>query len=124
MSKRPSSRTPASGMEEFVSLLQETETAGINSLRKLRYFIKFANNEGKSMAELAGRAKTPEYNDIQQAVIELSVGRYNASVAPHLVTLGTQKSSKPGSGRRKPIRLTPRGRRLYRKLDRYCSSRG
>ena len=114
----------ASGTEDFVRLLESTEKAGINSLRKLRYFIVFANNEGKSMAELAGRAKTRDYNEIQQAVIELSVGRYNASTAPHLIRLGDQQTARPGTGRRKPIRLTAKGRRLYTKIDDYCQRRG
>lgn len=108
------------GMEEFVSLLESAERAGINSIRKLRYFIEFADNQGKSMAELAGRAKTRRYNDVQQAVIELSVGRYNASAAPDLIRLGSHKTAKPGVGRRKPIRLSPKGKRLYAKLERYC----
>jgi hypothetical protein len=108
---------------DFVRLLETTEKAGINSLRKLRYFIVFANNEGKSMAELAGRAKTPDYNDTQQAVIELSVGRYNAAVSPKLIRLGEQKTARPGSGRRKPIHLTAKGRRLYQKIDEFCTGR-
>ena len=107
---------------EFQKLLESTERAGINSLRKLRYFIFFAHNEGKSMAELAGRAKTRDYNEIQQAVIELSIGRHNAAVAPGLVQLGEQKTAKPGSGRRKPIRLTAKGRRLYRRIDGFCAA--
>jgi len=110
----------ADSTRDFVRLLETTEKAGINSLRKLRYFIVFANNEGKSMAELAGRAKTRDYNEIQQAVIELSVGRYNASMAPDLIRLGDQKTTRPGTGRRKPIRLTAKGRRLYRKIDDFC----
>ncbi|MEJ2089686.1 MAG: hypothetical protein P8Y69_14680 [Gammaproteobacteria bacterium] len=113
----------SSHTREFVKLMEATERAGINSLRKLKYFIIFANNEGKSMAELAGRAKTKSYNEIQQAVIELSVGRYNATAAPHLIRLGGQKSTRPGAGRRKPIRLTAKGRRLYRKIDDYCAGR-
>jgi hypothetical protein len=108
----------------FMKLLDTTEKAGINSLRKLRYFIVFANNEGKSMAELAGRAKTRDYNEIQQAVIELSVGRYNAAMAPELIRLGSQKTSRPGTGRRKPIQLTAKGRRLYKKIDDYCETLG
>ncbi len=111
-------------MESFLKLMETAEKAGINSVRKLRYFIEFANNEGKSMAELAGRAKTQKYNEIQQAVIELSVGRYNALVAPNLVHLGSQRTAKPGSGRRKPIRLTAKGRRLYRKIGEYCERQG
>ncbi|MEM8765934.1 MAG: hypothetical protein AAGE43_00700 [Pseudomonadota bacterium] len=117
-------QTPASSTEEFLKLLERTEQAGINSLRKLRYFLLFAHNEGKSMAELAGRAKTRDYNEIQQAVIELSVGRHNANVAPELVQLGVQKTARPGSGRRKPIRLTPKGRRLYRRIDAFCGGAG
>ncbi len=116
-------RTPTSGTDEFLKLLERTERAGINSLRKLRYFLLFAHNEGRSMAELAGRAKTRDYNEIQQAVIELSVGRHNANVAPGLVQLGMQKTARPGSGRRKPIRLTPKGRRLYRRIDAFCNER-
>jgi hypothetical protein len=108
---------------ELVELIEATEKAGINSLRKLKYFILFANNEGKSMAELAGRAKTKDYNEIQQAVIELSVGRYHAATAPQLIRLGDQKTTRPGTGRRKPIRLTPKGRRLFRKIDSYCTGR-
>ncbi len=111
------------GTEDFVKLLESAEKAGINSVRKLRYFIDFANNEGKSMAELAGKAKTQEYNEIQQAIIELSVGRYNALMSPNLIQLGTQKSKKPGAGRRKPIKLTAKGRRFYQKLDSYCAKR-
>ena len=75
------------------------------------------------MAELAGRAKTKDYNEIQQAVIELSVGRYNAAIAPQLIRLGDQKTARPGTGRRKPIKLTPKGRRLYRKIDDYCAGK-
>ena len=78
--------------------------------------------DGKSMAELAGRAKSQQYNEIQQAVIELSVGRHKAQVAPDLVELGTQEMKEPGSGRRKPILLTAKGRRLYRQIGNYCSS--
>ena len=59
------------GMEDLLGLMQTAEKAGINSIRKLLYFIEFADNQGKSMAELAGKAKTQEYNEIQQAVIEL-----------------------------------------------------
>ena len=121
MSRSPA--PPSDGLAEFVSLLSATEQAGINSLRKLRYFITFANNEGKSMAELAGKAKTQDYNEIQQAVIELSAGRYHATISPDLIKLGAQLSPRPGSGRRKPIRLTPKGKRLYRKIDAYCQSR-
>lgn len=109
-------------MGDLLLLADAVEKAGINSLRKLRYFIVFADNEGKSMAELAGRAKTPAYNDIQQAVIELSVGRHNAVTAPQLIRLGRQKTSTPGSGRRKPIRLTAKGKRLYRRLSRFRRS--
>ena len=111
------------GTEDLVKLMETAEKAGVNSIRKLRYFIQFANNEGKSMAELAGRAKTHEYNEIQQALIELSVGRYNALTSPNLVNLGTQKTARPGSGRRKPIKLTPKGKRLYDKIDLYCANR-
>ena len=111
------------GTEDFVKLLESVEKAGINSVRKLRYFIEFANNEGKSMAELAGKAKTQEYNEIQQTIIELSIGRYNALMSPNLVQLGSQKSAKPGAGRRKPIKLSAKGRRLYQKLDHYCAKR-
>ena len=111
------------GTQDFVKLLESAEKAGVNSIRKLRYFIEFADNEGKSMAELAGKAKTQEYNEIQQAIIELSVGRYNALMSPNLVQLGSQKSAKPGAGRRKPIKLTGKGRRLYQKLDSYCAKR-
>ena len=110
-------------MEDFLALLGATEKAGINSLRKLRYFIIFASNEGLSMAELAGKAKTRDYNEIQQAVIELSIGRHSASLAPGLIRLGHQRTSAPGSGRRKPIRLTAKGRRLYNRLEACCSSR-
>ena len=117
----PRQATSSPGISEFASLMESAEKAGINSLRKLRYFITFARNEGKSMAELAGKSKTHEYNEIQQAVIELSVGRYNAQSAPNLVQLGRQKTAKPGAGRRKPIRLTAKGRRLYRKIDNYCT---
>ena len=111
------------GMEDFVALLDTAEKAGINSIRKLRYFVDFADNQGKSMAELAGKAKTQEYNEIQQAVIELSVGRYNALKTPNLITLGSQKTAKPGSGRRKPIRLTPKGKRLHEKIEAFCARR-
>jgi len=111
------------GTEDLVKLMETAEKAGVNSIRKLRYFIQFADNEGKSMAELAGKAKTQEYNEIQQAVIELSVGRYNALTSPNLVNLGNQKTAKPGSGRRKPIRLTSKGKRLYDKIDGYCAKR-
>ena len=121
MPDKETPRAPKSGTDEFLKLLERTERAGINSLRKLRYFILFAHNEGKSMAELAGRAKTRDYNEIQQAVIELSVGRHNASMAPRLVQLGKQKTAKPGSGRRKPIHLTAKGRRLYRRIDAFCA---
>jgi hypothetical protein len=110
-------------MEDFVALMETAEKAGINSVRKLRYFIEFADNQGKSMAELAGKAKTPEYNEIQQAVIELSVGRYNALQAPNLVQLGSQKTAKPGTGRRKPIKLTPKGKRLQAKIEAFCAKR-
>ena len=122
MPKTRKPQAPKNGTIEFLKLLEGTERAGINSLRKLRYFILFAHNEGKSMAELAGRAKTRDYNEIQQAVIELSVGRYNASTAPGLVQLGAQKTERPGSGRRKPIRLTAKGRRLYKRIDAFCGS--
>jgi hypothetical protein len=124
MSSILSDRTESADIDALLGLLQATERLGINSLRKLRYFIVFANNEGKSMAELAGKAKTRDYNEIQQAVIELSIGRYSATTAPELIRLGNQKTEKPGSGRRKPIRLTARGRRLYRKIEAYCSGRG
>ena len=120
----PDSASDPANVDALLSLLQTTERVGINSLRKLRYFIVFANNEGKSMAELAGKAKTRDYSEIQQAVIELSIGRYSATRAPELIRLGTQKSEKPGSGRRKPIRLTAKGRRLYRKIESYCAGRG
>ena len=118
MSRTPrrSARSAGSLNADFVSLMDTVERAGINSVRKLRYFLEFAENEGKSMAELAGRAKTQQYNEIQQAVIELSVGRYNAQMSPNLVKLGSQQSTRPGSGRRKPIKLTPKGRRLYKKI--------
>jgi hypothetical protein len=111
------------GMEEFVGLMETAEKAGINSIRKLRYFLEFADSQGKSMAELAGKAKTQQYNEIQQAVIELSVGRYNALMAPNLVQLGSQKTAKPGTGRRKPIKLTAKGKRLHGKIEAYCTKR-
>ena len=110
------------GLKHFVNLLSATERSGINSLRKLRYFILFADNEGRSMAELAGAAKTSEYNEIQQAVIELSSGRYRSVTAPGLIRLGDSKISGGGSGRRKPIHLTPKGRRLYRRISEYCAA--
>lgn len=119
----PSNPADAAGVGELLKLLEAAEKAGVNSLRKLRYFILFANSEGKSMAELAGRAKTRDYNEIQQAVIELSVGRYNAARAPQLVQLDEQQTARPGSGRRKPIRLTAKGRRLYRKIGGFCAGR-
>jgi hypothetical protein len=111
------------GMEDFVSLLESVERAGINSIRKLRHFIDFYDNQGKSMAELAGKAQTQEYNEIQQAVIELSVGRHNALIAPDLIQLGGQKTAKPGADRRKPINLTAKGKRLYTKIRAYCETR-
>ena len=111
------------GIEDFTALMATAEKAGINSVRKLRYFMEFADNQGKSMAELAGRAKTQEYNEIQQAVIELSVGRYNALKAPDLVQLGSQKTAKPGTGRRKPIKLTAKGKRLHSKIEAFCTKR-
>ena len=103
-------------LQEFVGLLDAIEKAGINSVRKLKMFIKFGDNQGKSMSELAGRAKTPEYTEVQQAVIELSVGRYNALMSPKLVQLGSPKTAKPGFGRRKPIKLTARGQRLFDRI--------
>ncbi len=111
------------GMEDLLGLMQTAEKAGINSIRKLRYFIEFADNQGKSMAELAGKAKTQEYNEIQQAVIELSTGRYNAIMAPNLVALGSQKTTRPGTGRRKPIKLTAKGKRLHEKVVAFCGKR-
>lgn len=111
------------GMEDFVALMETAEKAGINSIRKLRYFMEFADNQGKSMAELAGKAKTQEYNEIQQAVIELSVGRYNALMAPNLIQLGHQKTAKPGTGRRKPLKLTAKGKRLHQKIEAFCAKR-
>ncbi len=111
------------GTEDFVALMATAERAGINSIRKLRYFIEFADNQGKSMAELAGKAKTQEYNEIQQAVIELSVGRYNARKAPNLIQLGTQQTRKPGTGRRKPIKLTAKGRRLYARIEAFSGAK-
>lgn len=111
------------GTADFVALMETAEKAGINSVRKLRYFMEFADSEGKSMAELAGRAKTQQYNEIQQAVIELSVGRYNALQAPNLVQLGNQKTAKPGTGRRKPIKLTAKGRRLHARIEAFCGKR-
>ncbi len=102
--------------KEFDSLLASIDRAGINSVRKLRYFLLFADHEGKSMAELAGQTKTAEYNDVQQAVIELSTGRHSARFAPALVSLGEASNDKPGSGRRKPIRLTAKGRRLLKRI--------
>ena len=111
------------GIGDFVVLMETAENAGINSIRKLRYFIEFADNQGKSMAELAGKAKTQKYNEIQQAVIELSVGRYNALEAPNLLQLGSQKTAKPGAGRRKPIKLTAKGRRLHAKIESFCGKR-
>ena len=110
-------------LQEFVALLDAVEKAGINSVRKLKMFIKFGSSQGKSMSELAGRAKTPEYTEVQQAVIELSVGRYNALMSPKLVTLGSQKSAKPGYGRRKPIKLSARGQRLYDKVAGFSKKR-
>jgi len=112
------------GMEDFVELMETAEKAGINSTRKLRWFLEFADNQGKSMAEMAGKAKTQEYNEIQQAVIELSVGRYNALMSPKLIALGNQKTAKPGSGRRKPIKLTAKGKRLHQKIELFCGRRG
>jgi hypothetical protein len=110
-------------LQEFVALLDAVEKAGINSVRKLKMFIKFGSNQGKSMSELAGRAKTPEYTEVQQAVIELSVGRYNALMSPKLVVLGSQKTAKPGYGRRKPIKLSARGQRLYDRVAGFCKKR-
>lgn len=97
-------------------MLDGIEDSGINSIRKLKYFLVFAENEGRSMAELAGRAKSADYNDIQQAVIELSTGRRGAKQAPGLVCLGARTSDQPGHGRRKPIELTAKGRRLHKRL--------
>ena len=87
-------------LQEFVALLDAVEKAGINSVRKLKMFIKFGSNQGKSMSELAGRAKTPEYTEVQQAVIELSVGRYNALMSPKLVVLGRSSQARPNMGDR------------------------
>ena len=102
---------------DLQTLLDAVDRAGVNSVRKLKYFLMFADNEGRSMAELAGRAKSGEYNDIQQAVIELSTGRRGAKIAPELIRLGDRASDQPGHGRRKPILLTPKGRRLLKRLS-------
>ena len=80
------------GLDDSVGLLDAVERAGINSIRKLKMFIKFGENEGMSMAELVGRARTPEYTEVQRAVIELSTGRYNAVMSPKLVQLEMPKT--------------------------------
>ena len=110
-------------VEDLLKLMEAVERSGVNSIRKLRYFIEFANNQGKSMAELAGRAKTPRYNEVQQAVIELSAGRYNAAKAPELISLEEpRRSNGEAAGRRKPLKLTTKGRRLYRKIEEFCKN--
>lgn len=108
-------------LTQLLRLLDTVERSGINSVRKLKMFIKFAQNEGISMSELAGRARTRTYTEIQQAVIELSAGRYNAIKTPNLITLGHSQSEKPGHGRRKPIKLTPKGRRLFSRISEFCT---
>lgn len=111
----PAHKSPTT--RDLQTLLGSVERSGINSLRKLKYFLIFAENQGRSMAELAGRAKSADYNDIQQAVIELSTGRRGAKQAPELISLGARASETPGHGRRKPIELTAKGRRLYKRLN-------
>ena len=106
---------------DLIKLVDAAERAGVNSMRKLKYFIQFANSEGMSMAELAGRAKTQKYNEVQQAVIELSAGRYNAEFAPELIRLEAPR--KANAGRRKPLKLTAKGKRLYQKIEQFCAKR-
>ncbi len=86
---------------------------GVFSLGKLQNFIRLALEEGKSMSEVAGRAATPEYTEVMQAVLDLGEGRANnREGAPKLMKTVAQR----GHGRKRTIVLTAKGRRLRDRL--------
>ncbi len=101
-------------LETLATELAAWNDAGIYSIGKLRAFIRLALEEGKTMSEIAGRAATPEYTEVLQAVLDLGPGRSpeKKSGAKLVKTAAMQ-----GHGRKRTIALTAKGRRLAKRMS-------
>ncbi|MEM7083740.1 MAG: hypothetical protein AAF465_13500 [Pseudomonadota bacterium] len=112
------------GNREFTDLhklLDSLERSGIIKISQLRDFMFFVEHEGKTMAEVAGGSRNQEYARVVQAMLHVGKGRADKEAkGPGLVETVT----KHGNARDRSIRITPKGKRVFKKLCEYVESNG
>ncbi len=101
-------------LENFEKDLKTLESYGVKSVPRALAFFRFADNQGKTMSEIAGGgAGSAPYVEVHQAMMALGEGYpHGSNNGPKLVTLKARK----GYVGIREITLTARGKRLLERV--------
>lgn len=95
------------------ALIDQLDKAGLRSIKQVQDFLFFANNEGKSLSEIMGKAGTPQYTKMLLRFQDLAQGRAAKGSGPNLLRTVNRRGHKLI----REVRLTPKGKRLVDRIS-------